>query len=357
VHRAWLVHPIAAAVIALLWDIAVLLAAVPLGVIWSFDTANVRAVVGFGNSHWGPLFLLAMPAAALLLGLYLRLLDNALQTLDRVIRPLPGPAAKPFSLFLTERFRLHWAAWIFPLSVAVPIILTVIADGRDICAPLQSPAIPPSNELDWSTLGYLARPGTPPLWYFGFNIAAWLMQIFLAYCGMLVITLTAAVLGTVFRYGLGGKRVADLFVAPGATPAPERYRPEWDFTTRRCGLEGMDWVFLFFVGLNLFALVMCTTSILVNVYLKNGADVGSSFLALASMVLLPLATFWVFSPYFSNFPEELPGNLKDRSEYVKPSPWPFGSERLTWALITITSGLWLFLLYQVLKSMFRGFGK
>jgi hypothetical protein len=352
VHRNWLLHPGRAAIFALAWALGVLVAAMILGIFWSFNWTGPKPAVGFANSQWGLLFVLGMPGVTLLMGEYFRVLDNALQTLDRVVKPVvDGPAAKPFSSFLADRFRLEWATWIFPVSLATPVVFTIIADGRDIIAPLQSAVIRPSGEIDWSTVGYLSPSHPSPLYYFGFNLAAWMMQIFLGYCGMLLITLTGTVLGTVFRYGLAGARVTVLFQAPGAVATPEHYRPDWDYKQPRLGLDGLDWLFLFFVGLNLVALVVCAISIIVNVHFKNGADVGSAILAVASMVLLPLATFWVFMPYFSNFPDDLPEDCRNKPEYRKPSPWPFASEKLTWTLITITGAFWVFLLYQVLNSV------
>jgi hypothetical protein len=309
-------------------------------------------------ANWGILYLFAMPLAAFLMGNYFRLLDNALLTLDDVIKPA-GPPDEPkerFTQFLVERIRLQWSSWIFPLSLVAPILLAAIADGRDILAPLQSKAMLPSCSLDWSVVGYTTPGHVATLWYLAFNLAAWVMQVFLGYCGVLVLALTGGVLGTVFRYGLGDRVIIDAFRPPAALPAPDRYRPEWQYCKARCGLEALDVVFMLFVGLNLFALVASAISIFVNVFWRSGATPGSFMLALGTMFFIPLSFFWVFVPYFSHFPEDFPKDFVPRNtDCVKPNPWPFKSEKLSWTIIVITAGFWLFLLVVILRSLFPGF--
>jgi hypothetical protein len=334
-----------------LWHIGVLIASACLGIFWTFRTPTGE-FTGFANSQWC-LFLIALPLATFLVGYYLRRVDHSLRSLDRLIKPLDeSPVC--FSVFLAERFRLHWFGWIFRLSILLPLVLTIIADGEDILAPLQSPLIPVSIEHDWSNFGYQIRPPRSAFWYLAFNGAAWAMQVFLAYCGFVVVSLTATVLGTVFRYGLGGKRIIDGFRAPGTPTLPQHYEPHWDFTDKRCGLKDLDFVFLMFVGLILVINVACGVSIIWNIHLKEGADIGSAILALVTMILVPAAAFWVFMPYFGSFPPELPSQLKGKAGYVEPSPWPFGSEKLAWMLIVAVSASWVFLSWQVLCSFIPG---
>lgn len=352
IHRLWIRHPRRAALFAGCWPIGVLLASAALKIFWTIRTEDGRTVDGFAKSHWGLLFLIAVPLTTLLIGYYLRVLDNAVLTLDRVVKPIGNLGGEPFSQFLATRVRLQWATWVYPLSLLGSLLLTLAADGRDIIAPLQSKTLPASGEIDWSTVGYSVRDAADPLWYLGFNVAAWTMQVFLGYCGLLVLALTGSILATVFRYGLGGKKTVDLFVVPGSATEPPEYEPVWDYTSKRCGLGAMDWVFLFFVGQNLLILVISAISILVNIHMKAGADLGSSILALATIVVLPLASFWVFTPYFANFPDELPVDLRDKPACRKPSPWPFGSARLAWVLLSVTALFWLFLFQQVLWSVF-----
>jgi len=300
------------------------------------------------------LFLFAMPATAFLIGYYLRVMENAFQSIDEVVIPSSEKTARRFSEFISGRLRYAWMSWIFPVSLAVPIVLTLIADGRDIIAPLRSQAISPSKEIDWSTFTYSASPKFSPLWYLGFNLLAWSMQIFLSYCAVLIILLTTFLLGMVFRHGLGGRAVAELLMPPGAQPLPEKYVPLWNFKKQRCGLEKLDVVFGVFVALIIAVLLACSVSILANVYQKKGADLGSAILAFGTVFLLPAAALWVFQPYFTNFPKSLPVELKDQPGNMEPSPWPFGSEKVAWGTIVAAWGLWIFLVWNVLKVIFPG---
>jgi hypothetical protein len=340
-HTRWLLRPKRAAIAAGLWYLMVLVVAAGLGIVWKFKV-NGKTVVGFADSHWGPLFLFAMPLAGWLIGYYLRLLENALQGIDEVVVPASEITARPFSEFISGRLRYAWMSWIFPLAVAAPVVLTIIADGRDIIAPLQSRAIPPSNEVDWSTLGYATRPQSA-IWYLVFNLLAWSMQVFLGYCALIAIFSTTFILGIVFRYGLGGRRVADLLLPPSVDPLPEKYKPQWNCKKLRCGLEDLDLVFGFFVAFVILVLLTCAVSILDNAYLKDGADLGSAILAFGSVLLLPAAVLWIFQPYFSSFPRGLPDEFKGKPDYVEPSPWPFGSEKVAWGIIVAAWLLWGFL--------------
>lgn len=374
VHRWWMIKPMQSAVFAFLWYLIVIVTAGSLGILHRHiqaiavrctpvgnGTPSVGTTItadGFTVANWGILYLFAMPLAAFLMGSYFRLLDNALLTLDDVIKPAGSgeDTKESFTQFLVERIRLQWSSWIFPLSFAAPIVLAVVADGRDILAPVQSQVIPPSCALDWSVVGY-TTPGHPAaLWYLAFNFAAWTMQVFLGYCGVLALALTGGVLGTVFRYGLGGQRVVDAFRPPAALPVPDRYCPDWKFCLPRCGLESLDFVFMMFVGLNLFALVASATSIFVNVFWRGGATPGSFILAVGTMFFIPLSVFCVFVPYFGHFPEDFPkGFVPDPDHCDKPNPWPFKSEKITWALIGFTTSVWVVLLGVILKSLFPGF--
>jgi hypothetical protein len=352
VHTRWLLKPKKAALIAALWYLTVVIAANVLGIFGTFKGPAGRELTGFANSHWGPLFLFAMPATALLVGYYIRALENALQSIDEVVVPLSPETSRPFSDFVSGRLRYAWMSWIFPVALAAPILLTILADGRDILAPLQSPALPLSAERDWSTDGYRLHPDRA-LWYLLFNLAAWSMQIFVSYCAFLFLLLTTFVLGVVFRYGLGGKQVAELFVPPSVEKLPDKYGPRWDCTKRRCGLENLDMIFGFFVAIVIFILLVCSISILSNVYLKKGADLGSAILAFGMVFMLPIAVLWIFQPYFTNFPKELPAELKGKPEYVEPNPWPFGSEKIAWGIIGVAWALWGFLAWTVVRYIFQ----
>lgn len=370
VHRAWMSHPKRAAVLALVWYFFVIGSALALGILWNFHSKTIACASslgaeatpggssvladGFSVLNWGVLFLFALPLAAFLMGYYFRVIDRALGSLDKVIKPV-GASDKPFTKFLAEHIRSQWSTWIFPLAVAAPVVFTIIADGRNILAPLQLRTILPSCMPDWSSVGYAAHASRSALWYFGFNLIAWTMQLFLGYCGVLVLALSGGALGTVFRYGLGKKDIIDLFRRPGDPPSPERYQPVWQYGDKRCGLGALDVVFLMFVGLGLFALVASAASIFKNVYLEHHATLGSFILAVGTMVFIPFAFFWVFAPYFSHFPADYPNNFGPEANSKPPNPWPFGSEKFSWTLIGITASFWFFLLGVILRSFFPGF--
>src|SRR5439155_26833747 len=120
----------------------------------------------------------------------------------------------PLSALLADRLRYAWPTWIYPSCIHLSVLLTLIADGRDIIAPLQSQVILPSKDRDWSTLGYVAHKELSPLWYLTFNIAAFALQAFLAYCGLLLLLLTAYLLGLSITYGLAGRELKEVFVHP-----------------------------------------------------------------------------------------------------------------------------------------------
>jgi hypothetical protein len=292
-----------------------------------------------------------MPLAAFLMSHYFLALDRALLSLDDVLKPV-GSSEKPFTAFLAERVRTQWSSTIFPVSLGLSVILTLVADGHDIVAPLQSSVIWPTCARDWSTVGY-TQGVFPPIWYFAFNCLAFSMQAFLGYCGILVLLLTGGVFGTVFTCGLGRREIIDTFRPPGTEPAPERYRPDWVWCDVRCGLKSLDNVFLMFTGLSLVALVGSAASIFVNVYLRHHATRGSIILAVGAMFFIPWSAFWIFVPYFSTFPRALPADFKPtKTPCDRPDPWPFGGQLLAWTLIVITALFWFSLLLSLLSSLF-----
>jgi hypothetical protein len=205
-HRRWMLSPKKAALIGLGYYLVVVIASGSLH-IWSKFTykssSNCLAVVqtidaggawsnaalrvssdpaladGFAIWNWGILYSFSLPLAAFLMAYYFRTLDQALLSLDDVIKPA-GSSKKPFTEFLTERVRAQWSSTIFPISFALAVILTLVADGHDIVAPLQSSVIWPTCTRDWSTVGY-TQGFFAPIWYFVFNCAAFSMQAFLAF--------------------------------------------------------------------------------------------------------------------------------------------------------------------------------
>jgi len=312
--------------------------------------SSPKPAEGFVIWNWGILYSFSMPLAAFLMAHYFRALDSALLSLDNVIKPSEA-SDKPFTEFLAERVRSQWSSAIFPISLLLTVILALAADGRDIIAPLQS-IIRPTCTRDWSTVGYTQGLHSP-VWYFAFNCVAFSMEAFLGYCGIVLLLLTGGVFGTVFSYGLGSRRIVDAFRSSGTAPPPERYHPNWIWCRVRCGLEELDVVFVMFTGLSLFALVASAASIFVNVYLRHHPTTGSIVLAVGTMFFIPWSAFWIFVPYFTNFPRQLPADYKPtENPCPPPDPWPFGSEKLSWTLIVTTALFWLSILTSLLSALF-----
>jgi hypothetical protein len=395
VHRWWMRKTAYAALLAFAFYLAVVLAASALH-IWSDftykgtrDCIAIPATVpaagqsapsgqqgptepalayGFNAWNWGFLYSFAMPLAVSVMGLYFRAFDSALLSLDNVIKPEKPPkqetkegpgietedgATKPFTVFLADRIRTLWSSVIFPISLALSLILTVVADGHDILAPLESQLIWPTCTRDWSTVGFTVPNASAQGWYFAFNCAAFLMQAFLGYCGILLLTMTGVVFGQVFTYGLGRRDILETFRQPGTQKLPVRYTPVWVWCYERCGLEKLDTVFLIFTGLSFLALVASAMSIFVNVYGRHHVTHGSVVLAIGTMFFIPWSVFWVFVPYFTNFPRQLPTDfLPTRTPCDPPNPWPFGSQKMTWILIVITSTFWFALFLALIKGLF-----
>lgn len=316
---------------------------------------------GFSILSWGYLYAFALPLGTYLIGKYFTVLDNALFSLDEVIKP-EKHQDKLFGIFVADQLRTQWSSWIFPVSISLAVVLAIVADGRDIIAPLQSSVILPTCTRDWSNVGYThwstltgnTESFGSSLWYLVFNICAFSMEAFLGYCGILLLLLTGAVFSVVFSYGIGNRSIIDTFIPPGATPTPARYSPHWKWCFERCGLDKLDVVFAFFTGLSLFALVASALSMLVNLYLRKHVTPGSVILAVSTMLFIPWSAFWIFVPYLTNFPRHLPSGFEPtRTPCEEPSPWPFGSEKLSWILIGISTSLWLFLATSLVRVLFN----
>lgn len=348
-HRTWMYHPFRVAACAALWYISVLALGGALDVLSSF-TVDGQSVPGFWRSpNWGPLYLLLMPLAAAGTGYYLRFMENGLSDIDDLVKPI-SVGGRSFSEFLCARLRRAWPLWLLPAAAATPLVLTLFADGTDIIAPLQTPvrALAPSDAVDWATFGYRSNPGVGAQWFLLFNFLAWGMQVFCGYCGVLVFALTTYVLGLVFSHGLAGREITQMFQEPGREPLVEYFYPDWKYCRRRLGLERLDNVFLFFVGMTLIAFSASAISILVNLS-RKGPTAGSVILLFGTVLYLPSILFWVFHPYFNSFPRKLPQGTEPSSTCEQPDPWPFGSRILSWAAVGLLGALWVALLGMAIK--------
>ena len=345
-HRYWLARPLAAATWAALWYAFIAASAFALGIGWNFLGPDSTEVDGFMRTrNWGWLFLLALPAVTLLLGVFFGMLDEALVKLDGIVKPadeLDQKASPPFSMTVRERFRDAWGLWIHPVAFSLAVVLTIAADGRDIIAPLESATIRPSDDVDFFTVGYKVEIGTP-LTYLAFNAGAFSMQVFLAYCGFTLILMPLYLFALVGRYALKGRTVRSVLGS-----AERRYRVEWDYSdpSGRCGLKALDQVYVAYQLLTFLSIGLGLLSIWSNLGSKTGFDKGSYIIVACNLLLLPAAFFWVIIPYWTEFPRELPSKYEGR-DYTKPVPWPLGSPMLGWALIGATGSVW-----SVMGAMF-----
>jgi hypothetical protein len=340
IHSRWMRYPRRATICAAGAFLIIAITSLFLGIGRPFQ-ANDETIDGILSApNWGPLFLFATPIAANLMGWYFRALDNALLSLDHILKPV-NPEWPTFSAFLTDRLRYAWPTWIFPVCVFLPIFLTIVADGRDIIAPMRSPVIPPSQEKDWSTLGYLAYTDRSPLYYLAFNIVAFGLQVFVAYCGFLLLVLTAYMLNLSINFGIAGRELRELFVHPDAARTFQ-FRTQWDFRGQkgRCGLHQLDSVFFLYVALNLVCLVVAGVSVFINEGWKGGADLGSFILIGGTILWFPVSVYWIVYHYWSRFPSEaeIPAALKGK--VPKPTPWPWASAWVTWFVVILAGALW-----------------
>lgn len=358
IHGWWLLYPLRATTLAFASFFIVAILAQVLGIGFEFTADNGKGpqqCKGFWwPPNWGPLFLFATPLSALLMGVYFRVLDNALLSLDHIVKP-DQPDSPPFSSLLADKLRYAWPTWIYPTCILCSVLLTVISDGRDIIAPLESQVIKPSKDLDWSTMGYLAKPERKEkeLWYLLFNIAAFSLQVFVAYCGFVLLLLTGYMLGFCIYYGLAGRELREVFVHPDVARSFQ-FKPVWDFNAPkgRCGLHLLDDVYFLYVALNFVCLGVSITSIVVREHWKDWKPephVGSVILMFGTVFFIPVSFVWILYPYYSNFPTELPPDLKDKAP--KPTPWPWGSEKLTWGFIGLAFTSWGYLATQTVKFL------
>jgi hypothetical protein len=203
--------------------------------------------------------------------------------------------------------------------------------------------VDPSRQNDWSTHGFTKPQHVAPPWYLAFNLVAWAMQVFVGYSALLLLIGSTVVLGAVFRTGIGGKPIKLLF---GSRTQDDVYQRKWKCTAR-CGLEGIDPVFLVYTLVATIALAAAAVSIHSKIIKFHEIDTGAWVLAFLSLLFLPLSAFLVYFPYFTNFPRTPIPECKDVANAVDPNPWPFGSDNIGRGLLALVVGVLLFLLYLV----------
>lgn len=342
-HSFWVSTPIRAAFVAFFFYLFVVGFSVALDIHFVVSDGKGGEFKGFLSSHWGPLFFVATPLAAILVGFLFQALDRALLSLDDVLSPTQKKFPK-FSVWLGDRFRYAWGFWIFPVCILLPVALSFIADGPDIIAPLQSATIGASADKDWSTLGYKTHPKISPLFFLIFNIMAFGLQSFIAYCGFLLLIVISYHLVIFAKHGLGQKEWKSPQYWPGLHGESIAFNINWKYydITGRCGLFLMDRVFALYLLQILISIGIAIWSVLANESSKTGVDLGSGILIFGNLILFPVTFFWIVIPYWFYFPRRLPAGLEEKG-YTPPKPWPMGAQKLTWLSITVTWCAWIYL--------------
>ena len=131
-----------------------------------------------------------------------------------------------------------------------------------------------------------------------------------------------------------------------------KYNLTWKYDDAhgRCGLHGLDKVFITYVGIIGVAIVLGLASVLKNKY-SSGIDTGSIIIIVGVGLLLPLSFIWIILPYWIKFPsklpaeDQLPEKLKNTS-LPDPKPWPLGSEKLSWGFLAFICSGWVYLMKQ-----------
>ena len=331
-HERWRKDPVRAAVIALGLAVVALMLAALLDVFWWFGDAH--DLPGYAHEvNWGPLYLTAFPIAVGLVGLLLQIIRDAIKSLDRVVKPVPG---NPFSFSeaLFRRFDQRWGAILLPVLAALTVLLVLGIDAGSIFAPYIGHLLP-RQWRDWATMGAASHPSSPRMLYLLFNLYAFSLEAWLIYCGLLVLIGTAYPLLVLLNKGLREVPTA----RRGELPKSERqvdfarhYEIHWDYTdaTGRCGLGSFDRVFGIFASIVLLTLGIAFVVAESDERNNHGVmTIGGAALAHGALLLLCVFFVGVLYPYWRQFPNDLPlkqhlpHQLRD-VELAKPQAWPFG---------------------------------
>ena len=343
-HGAWLAKPMRAGLYGFIVFLGVCILSYLLDIHWQIEYQGSIHDGFIRSINWGPLFLIVVPVCAMFAPYFLRQEQLALKSLDRILLPTNGNHFSYTEVF-AARFRRAWPLIILPLSLALPIGLTVLADYPDIFAPILGTS---SSDKDWSNIGYLANDQWPDWVFLIFNMLAFGSQAFAAYCGFLVLTCTAYLMVTFTGYALSHPELMrEESVARPKTIEEVDFRQHfqivWDYKdpSGRCGLHHFDKVYLFFVGVILIAVGASVVSVWYNkLFSDSGIDPGSLILAICTLFLIPMVFFWIIVPYWTKFPSALPAKYKDQG-LADPKPWPFGSEKLTLVVLGFAVSAWI----------------
>jgi hypothetical protein len=347
-HSYWIKHPFLFAGIMFSYALIVCILSFLLGVWTNFGPD--KTYIGFSTINWGWLFPWAMPLSAVCVGFFLRVCSNAILSLDDIV-VAHGAETSRFSSFILPRLKKGWRV-VFWLSILSATVIVVVADGRDVFAPYFNIN---SAHKDWTTHGYTLNTKIRYL-YFVFNIAAFVMEGILAYCGLLLVFGASSMLYWIItRLSLLEKKRRDILSGKRELKVSDtvmnHFRIEWDWDglQGRCGLHEFDKVYGLYVLFIILMLICTAASIFWNIKILGRPDIGSWFLVVGPISIFPGAFFWILYPYWNYFPDSRPDDPKGEKK-MQPVKWPFGSY-LSWSFIMTAGGLWLYIVMSLLRHI------
>ena len=345
-HRAWMQRPTRAAGFAFLWYVAVAAASLVLGIHTEFpappsDVGESLARGFYTELYWGPLYLVAVPLSAYLVGWLLEVIDGALDSLDHVLTPgVPDADGGPmFTTYLAGRLPVPLRR-IAVLALILAAGITLVADYSFILAPAEFEWVEPSEIHAWSTRGFEGHPGVAAPFYLLFNIGAFAMQAFLIYCGFYIALSLSYILLLVNKQESGAEGDSFLFT--------------WDYSdqTGRCGLHQFDRVYILFILSFLISMILGGVSLGTQVYAgAHGIDAGLKVMVFCFVIVIPIAFAMIIIPYWKGFPRSVPKHVINQG-YPEPKPWPLGADNLAWGMILVTVGFVALLAYLLFTGEF-----
>lgn len=338
IHAFWIRKPGRSSLIGLLFIIFLFIYSTYLGIAWNF-IPEIKKHHGYISSpNWGFLYILALPLMIFLGAFFLRLLNEAIFSLDEILISQKNEKSQ----FSTEMFNVMQKVFykkIVPISFVLSTVLVLWADGYDILSP--SGLTKSVGINDWTTYGYIFYSDINYLHFLIFNLLAFFSEGVLAYIGIIILLSASYPLIFFTKHNIFSEdedKTELSFLS--------KYKIYWKYNDAhgRCGLHDLDKVFITYVSIIGVAVVITLISVLKN-KAAGGIDTGSILLIISIGLLYPASFFWIIFPYWINFPEQLPPKdklpLALKNEILpEPKPWPLGSEKIGWGLLFFTTIGW-----------------
>lgn len=375
-HKAWIRHPLVFALCSLAYALALSISSELLS-IWD-DFGNENKLIGFGTSNWGFLYPWLLPLVIFFIGFLFHTYSRAIISLDKIIIPKNKNSA-PFSNWLQPLFSKGWNIIVYT-SIILSITLVLFADGGDIIKPLDNnhriinpvslPSIVTESDItsiksdttkiiehkDWTTDGF--RQNSDRYWvYFIFNITAFFMEGVLAYCGLIILLGTSAMIFKIINFlsileqkrkdsieliDIDKKEITDLL---------NNYDIKWDWKglRGRCGLHEFDKIYISYVAFIALTILASGISVIANIGVYGDIDKGSWVLIISTIIIFPCSFIWIMYPYWSYFPDRTP----DEPEFenlLAPQKWPLG-DKFGLIFISFVTTMWVLFITKALSKM------